>query len=192
MTAPRALARGAVLLESQAPMAYEFLKRFTPSPGTLEGRWYFRLFGSRVAHPGLWSLQRRAVTGAFGAGLAICFVPLPVHLPLAALAAIVWRLNLPMIIATVFLVNPLTALPIYYGAYRIGAAALREPLHRFAFHPSWEWLQHGLGPAWKPFLIGCLICSVVAGFAGRIGLELLLRARVRRRYRRRHRSASPR
>ena len=33
--------------------------------------------------PGLWSLQRRAMTGAFGAGLAICFVPLPVHLPLA-------------------------------------------------------------------------------------------------------------
>lgn len=185
MTALAALARGAVLLESEAPMAYEFLKRFTPSPGSLEGRWYFRLFGARVAHPGLWSLQRRAVAGAFGAGLAICFVPLPVHLPLAALAAIVWRLNLPMIIATVFLVNPLTALPIYYGAYRIGAAVLREPPMMFAFHLSWGWLQHGLGPAWRPFLIGCVICSVVAGFAGRIGLELLLRARVRSRYRRR-------
>jgi uncharacterized protein len=171
-------------------MPLEFLKRITPSADSLEGRWYLRLFGKRVAHPGLWSLQRRAVTGAFGAGLAICFVPLPVHLPLAALAAIVWRLNLPMIIATVFLVNPLTALPIYYGAYRIGAAVLRESPVKFAFHPSWEWLQHGLGPAWKPFLIGCLICAVVAGFAGRISLELLLRARVRSRYRNRRNSSA--
>jgi hypothetical protein len=80
-------------------------------------------------------------------------------------------------------VNPLTALPIYYAAYRVGAAALHESPRRFAFHPSWEWLQHGLGPAWKPFLIGCLICSIVAGFSGRIGLELLWRSSVRRRYR---------
>jgi len=174
-----------LLLESTGPMAREFFKRFMPSAQSLEGRWFLRLFGSHSAHPGLWSLQRRAVTGAFGAGLAICFVPLPIHLPLAALCAIVWRLNVPTIFATVFLVNPLTALPIYYAAYRIGAEALRLPPHNFAFHPSWEWLQHGLGPAWKPFLFGCLICSVVAGFSGRIGLELLWRSSVRRRYRKR-------
>jgi uncharacterized protein len=89
-------------------MHREFLKRFMPSADSLKGRWFLRLFGARVAHPGLWSLQRRAVTGAFGAGLAICFVPLPVHLPLAALSAIVWRLNVPTIFATVFVVNPLT------------------------------------------------------------------------------------
>jgi hypothetical protein len=174
-----------LLLESDEPMPREFLKRFMRSADSLKGRWFLRLFGARVAHPGLWSLQRRAVTGAFGAGLAICFVPLPVHLPVAALCAIVWRLNVPTIFATVFIVNPLTALPIYYTAYRVGAIALREPTRRFVFHPSWEWLQHGLGPAWKPFLIGCLICSVVAGFSGRFGLELLWRVRVRSRYRKR-------
>jgi uncharacterized protein len=172
-------------------MPRRLLKKLTPTPDSLRHRWFLRLFGTRVADPGLWSLQRRAVTGAFGAGLAICFVPLPVHLPVAALCAIVWRLNVPTIFATVFLVNPLTALPIYYAAYRVGAAALRETPRRFAFHPSWTWLQHGLGPAWKPFLIGCLICAVVAGFSGRIGLELLWRVRVVNRYRRR-RGASTR
>lgn len=176
---------GVVLLELVALMPRAFLKKLTPQAHTLRNRWYLRVFGVHLSHPGLWSLQRRAVTGAFGAGLAICFIPLPVHLPVAALAAIVWRLNIPTIFATVFIVNPLTALPIYYAAYRVGAAALRLPLHRFAFHPSWEWLQHGLGPAWKPFLIGCLICSIVAGFGGRIGLELMWRWRVRSRYRNR-------
>jgi hypothetical protein len=48
-------------------MPREFLKRLTPSAESLKSRWFLRLFGARVAHPGLWSLQRRAVTGAFGA-----------------------------------------------------------------------------------------------------------------------------
>jgi uncharacterized protein len=171
-------------------MPRSFLKRFIPHAHTLRDRWYLRVFGARLSDPRLWSVQRRAVTGAFGAGLAICFVPLPVHLPVAALVAIVWRLNIPTIFATVFIVNPLTALPIYYAAYRVGAAVLRLSPRRFAFHPSWDWLQHGLGPAWKPFLIGCLICAITAGFSGRFGLELLWRMRVRTRFRNR-KGASP-
>ena len=47
--------------------------------------------------PRLWSLQRRTVTPAFGAGLAICFVPLPIHIPLAALVAIFCRIHIPTI-----------------------------------------------------------------------------------------------
>jgi uncharacterized protein len=164
-------------------MPRRLLKKITPSLDSLQDRWYLRVFGPRIIDPGLWSLQRRPVTRAFGAGLAICFVPLPVHLPVAALSAVVWRLNVPTIFATVFLVNPLTALPIYYTAYRVGAAALRVTPQRFTFHPSWEWLQHGLGPSWKPFLLGCLICAVVVGVCGRITLDLLWRWRVRARYR---------
>ena len=36
------------------------------------------------------------MTPAFGAGLAICFLPLPIHIPLAALVAIwqVWPVDL--------------------------------------------------------------------------------------------------
>lgn len=133
--------------------------------------------------PRLWSLQRRTVTSAFGLGLAICFVPLPVHLPLAVLIAIVRRVNVPTIVATVFLVNPFTAVPVYYTAYRVGTAVLGVPLRRFSFRLDFDWLQYGLGPVWKPFLVGCLICALVAGLSGWVALELLWRWRVRSRYR---------
>ena len=66
-------------------MPRRLLKKYTPHPHLLRERWFIRLFGTWLAHPALWSLQRRSVTGAFGAGLAVCFVPLPIHLPLAAL-----------------------------------------------------------------------------------------------------------
>ena len=156
-------------------MPREFLKRIMPAPHALLDRWYLRLFGSRLADPRLWSLQRRGVTGAFGAGLAICFVPLPVHLPLATLIAIVWGLNVPVILATVFVVNPLTMVPIYYAAYRFGCLLTGTPARHFGFRLSWDWLQHGLGPMWKPFLIGCLASAIVCGSAGRLVLELVWR-----------------
>src|SRR5688500_11506342 len=98
-------------------MPRRFFKKFSPAPHALRDRWYFRPFRARLlADPRLWSVQRRAVTGAVGAGLTICFVPLPVHVPLAALVAVIFRLNIPAIILTVFLVNPLTFVPLYYLA----------------------------------------------------------------------------
>ena len=162
-----------------------------PNPATLQNRWFLRLFGSRVTDPRLWSLQRRSVTSAFGLGLSICFVPLPIHLPLAVLVAILRKVNVPTIVGTVFLVNPFTVVPVFYTAYRVGTAALRLPVRHFHFQLSFNWLQYGLGPVWKPFLVGCLICSVVAGFTGWLSFELLWRWQVRNKYRKRRESSTP-
>jgi uncharacterized protein (DUF2062 family) len=172
-------------------MPRRLLKKITPHPTKLQNRWFLRLFGSRVTDPRLWSLQRRSVTSAFGLGLAICFIPLPVHLPLAVLIAIVRRINVPTIVGTVFLVNPFTVVPVFYTAYRVGSAVLRVPVRRFNFQLSFEWLQYGLGPVWRPFLVGCLICSVIAGATGWVALELVWRWQVRNRYRKRREPSTP-
>ena len=171
-------------------MPRRILKRICPSPGSLQGRWFLRLFGTRIADPRLWGLCRRGVTGAFGMGLAICFIPLPVHFVVATLIAVVLRLNIPVIIGTVLLINPVTIVPVYYLAYRIGTVLLDIPPESFAFQMSWDWLEHGLGPVWKPFLIGCAVSGVVAGVLGYMSLELFWRWRVAVRYRTR-REASP-
>lgn len=165
-------------------MPRRLLKKITPHPSKLQNRWFLKVFGERVTDPRLWSLQRRSVTSAFAAGLAICFIPLPIHLPLAALVAIMARINVPTIIGTVFLVNPLTVVPVFYTAYRTGCAVLGLTPQRFNFKFDFDWLQYGLGPMWRPFLLGCLICSVLAATIGWISLEWLWRSQVRRsRYR---------
>ena len=73
--------------------------------------------------------------------------------------------------------------PVYYFAYRVGAWLLRYRPRHFQFHPNWNWLEHGLGPAWKPFLLGCLVCGIVCGLAGRYALELTWRLATMHRYR---------
>jgi uncharacterized protein (DUF2062 family) len=167
-------------------MPRRLLKRLMPAPQSLRGRWFLRPFGERLADPLLWTLHRRGVTYAFAAGLAICFVPLPVHLLLAGSIAVLWRLNIPVICGTTFLVNPFTVVPIYYLAYRVGIALLHEPKQHFHFIASWHWFTHGLLPVWRPFLIGCLACAILASLIGWLTLEIVWRWRVSWRYRTRH------
>lgn len=156
----------------------------------VRGRWYARPFAQWLGDSRLWSLQRRGITLAFGAGLAICFVPLPVHVPVALAVAIFARINVPVIFSTVFLVNPITVVPVYYLAYRVGCLALAQPHDRFSFALSWDWLQHGLGPMWKPFLTGCAICALLVGVLGWFLLELLWRRQVIKKYRARRGASS--
>jgi uncharacterized protein (DUF2062 family) len=171
-------------------MPRALLKKFLPAQQALRKRWLLRMFGDRLSDPLLWGLHRRGVTYAFGAGLAICFVPLPVHLLLAVSIAVIWRINIPVICGTTFLVNPFTAVPVYYLAYRVGAALLHLPPQHFKFHPTLEWFRHGLLPVWQPFVAGCIACAFIAGLLGWAGLELVWRWQVTNRYRTRHATQS--
>jgi uncharacterized protein (DUF2062 family) len=154
---------------------------------TRRHKWYMNIFGDRLTDSHLWTLNRHSITAAFGVGIAVSFIPLPIHLPLVVLAALWWRLNLAVAIAATYLVNPFTMVPAYYMAYRVGAALLRFKPHHFEFHLTWNWLEHGLGPAWRPFLLGCLVCGVLLGLTGRFALEVSWRLATMHRYRLRQR-----
>jgi uncharacterized protein (DUF2062 family) len=165
-------------------------RKITPRSETLRSHWALKPFGRFFRDPRLWSLQRRTVAPAFGAGLAICFVPLPIHIPLAAIVAIIGRIHVPTIMLALIAVNPLTIVPAYLLAYRIGMLVTGSPERRFAFHMSWDWVQHGLGPMWKPFLIGCGITGALVGLIGYAVLDWAWRHSVRKRYRERPGAAS--
>jgi uncharacterized protein (DUF2062 family) len=165
-------------------------RKITPRSETLRTHWALKPFGRFFADPRLWSLQRRTVTPAFGAGLAICFVPLPIHIPLAAITAIFCRIHVPTIMVTLLAVNPVTIVPLYLLAYKVGAIVTRAPPNPFHFQMSWEWVQHGLGPMWKPFLVGCGLTGALFGLVGYALLDLLWRYNVRKRYRERAASNS--
>jgi uncharacterized protein len=169
-------------------MPRKLIKRLSRLIHQRRHRWYLSIFGDRLTDPHLWSLNRHSITAAFGVSIAVSFIPLPVHLELVVLAAIWWRLNVAVAVATsYFFVNPFTMVPVYFAAYRVGAVLLRYRPRHFVFHLTWNWLEHGLGPAWKPFLVGCLVCGVGCGLIARFTLELVWREVSMRRYRSRQR-----
>jgi uncharacterized protein (DUF2062 family) len=129
-------------------------------------RWFMRPFRLLLEHPVYWSLNRRNVSRAFALGLAIAFVPIPVHFLLATVLALSLRLNVPAAIFGTFLANPLTMVPMYMGAYWIGSHLLGITTHPIAFTMTWDWLTTSLLPIWKPFLLGCLVLSAIAALIG--------------------------
>lgn len=165
-------------------------RKITPSSETLRTHWGLKPFRRFLGDPRLWSLQRRTVTPALGAGLAICFVPLPIHIPLAVMVAIFCRIHIPTIMLSLIAVNPLTIFPAYFLAYKVGVLVTGAPHHKFAFQMSWDWVQHGLGPMWKPFLVGCGLMGALVGLFSYALLDVLWRYNVRKRYRERGGSAT--
>ena len=128
--------------------------------------------------PNLWHLNRHSASGAFGIGLFFAFWPVPFQMWLSAFAAIPLRVNLPLSIATVWLTNPLTMPPIFYGAYKVGAWVLGTDVGEFKFQLSWEWLMGSVNTIGPAFLLGCMICSVVFGSLGYATMNFLWRRSV--------------
>jgi len=128
--------------------------------------------------PNLWHLNRHSASGAFGIGLFFAFWPVPFQMWLSAFAAIPLRVNLPLSVATVWLTNPLTMPPIFYGAYKVGAWVLGTDVGEFEFQLSWEWLMGSVNTIGPAFLLGCMICSVVFGSLGYATMNFLWRRSV--------------
>ena len=128
--------------------------------------------------PNLWHLNRHSASGAFGIGLFFAFWPVPFQMWLSAFAAIPLRVNLPLSVATVWLTNPLTMPPIFYGAYKVGAWVLGTDVREFEFQLSWEWLMGSVNTIGPAFLLGCMICSVVFGSLGYATMNFLWRRSV--------------
>ena len=166
-------------------MPRRLLKKVLPERHHLVRRWFMRPFLGSLRDPVYWTVHRRGVLRAFALGLFICFVPLPIHLLITPFLAIALRANIPVAMATLLLVNPLTFAPVYFLAYWVGAHLLGTDPGAFQIELTWEWVQTQLVLIWKPFLLGCLVCGIVASFVGYWSLELLWRVRATNRYQKR-------
>lgn len=156
-------------------MAKKFIRRFLPDPHFVRTHKSLKMFGKLLHDPNLWHLNRRSAKGAFGIGLFFAFWPVPFQMFLSAAVAIPLRVNLPLSIATVWITNPLTMPPIFYVAYLVGSTVLGAEMMPFAFEVSWSWLSASIKTIGPAFLLGCAICSVVAGIIGYFGIDLVWR-----------------
>ena len=166
-------------------MPKKFIRRFLPDHQSIKQNKALKIFGTLLHEPNLWHLNRRSAAGAFGIGLFFAFWPVPFQMWLSAGIAIPCRVNLPLSIATVWITNPFTIPPIFYGAYKVGTTVLGTKPEHFEFQFSWQWMIESLSTIGPAFLVGCLICSTFFGIAGYFGLNAVWRFNVRKAWDRR-------
>lgn len=154
-------------------MAKKLIKRFLPAPHTLQNNRYLKILGKWASDPNLWFLNRHSVASAVSIGLFVGYIPLPGHMILAAIVAILLRANIAVAIAMCWVVNPLTMIPMFGFAYAIGAGFLGYSFQELDFH-SW----HVILDVWQPLSLGCFICGTVLAVAGNLLVRLYWRYAV--------------
>lgn len=183
------------------------LKRWLPKAEKIQGNRWLHWLGPALQHPRLWHISRKGI--ALGLALGVFFgILLPVaQIPGSAAAAVVLRANLPMAVASTFVTNPVTFGPIYYAAYRLGAAVLGhehvetpeaeaalEEIKREAdasatlFERLKSWLTN-LTTIGKPLMVGLAILATVSAIVVYflVSEAWILKTRWDRRQRTRHR-----
>ncbi len=152
-------------------MPRKFFKRFMPSHTDVKKR--LQIFGDVLHEPNLWHINRRSMAGAFAVGLFFAWMPVPIQMLLAAAASILFRTNLPLSVALVWITNPVTIPPLFYFAYLVGTWVIGEPPQEFDFQLSFEWLTHELATSWKPLLTGCFILGASSSIIGYVTISQL-------------------
>jgi len=159
-----------------------WLKSITPERHSLEKLWCLKPFASLVVDRRCWAFRRTQVIPAFSLGLLIAFVPptpfLPLHLTLCAVLGILLRLNIPVLVATVFVSNPFTWFPQIAGSIWVGAKLMgmnMVPVIHDLGHRNFRAQLHQL---WEPLLLGALVLGICAAALGYVTAQCVWRARV--------------
>lgn len=181
-------------------MPRRFLKRYLPNHQSVAARRELRWLGRMLEDPFLLHLNRRSVAGGAAVGLFVAFMPIPVQMILAAVLAIVLRVNLVISIALVWISNPLTMPAMFYFTYMVGTWLIGTPVFRAGFEPSLQWFWYELSVIWQPLLLGSVVVGTLMALAGygavhwlwRLHILIHLRRRRRRRCRAARLPASPR
>lgn len=189
-------------------MPRKWLRSIIPHPAQIREHRHLRWASPWLRHHNLWHLNRHSVAGGVAVGMIGGLIPLPLQMLVAAILALIFRVNLPVAVATTLLSNPLTWPFIFVIAVAIGQPFTGETgglaVSEFnfdwesqslmAFVPAfWDWL---LGLGWA-FVIGdailAAVLAVVGYFAVKLGWQLHILAYLRRRAARRavRKTASP-
>jgi len=167
------------------------LQKKMPGKVELSREWYLRPFNALLHDPALWSLHRRGVTKAVAIGLFFAMLPIVGQMVLAGLLALWIRVNLPVAIISTWVTNPVTFVPVYYSAYKLGAVLLGQPApapERQAI--SVELITSQLAAGWKPLFLGSALLAVVVAVLGYLILNMIWRITLAYRFRNRRRGRS--
>lgn len=166
------------------------LLKFMPHPDRVTQNPMIQKLGPRLQDPGIWHINRRSVSGAVAVGLFCAFIPVPFQMFLAAIGALLFRVNILIAVPMVWLSNPVTIPPLYYFCYKVGVWILGTTEQEFIFELSFHWLASGLQAVWQPFLLGCFTVGAICALLGYLAVRLIWRYEVAKKIKQRNKRPS--
>lgn len=151
-------------------MPKKFIKRFLPDNRHFHDTSQLRPFKRFLHHPCLWHLNRRTVSGAVAIGLFCAYLPMPLEMLVAAMMAILFKVNLPISVSLVWISNPVTWLPMYGAGYLLGATLLGMETVSYE-EMTMSWLMSQVVPLW----LGSIILGSLLSLAGYLATRGLWR-----------------
>ena len=144
----------------------KFFKKYTPDRETVKKYKIISFLGSSLFHPDLWRFNRVAFCRATVIGVFWAWMPMMFQMIPAAYCAVIFRANLPLSVAGVWISNPITMPPMMYFGYLFGNKVLGlNPVYD-EFKLNTEWIMSALANIWEPLLVGTLIIGVVSSIIG--------------------------
>ena len=98
----------------------KFFKKYTPNRDTVKSNKMLNFLGSSLFHEELWKFNRISFCRATAIGVFLGWMPMLFQMIPAAYFAVVFRANLPLSVAGVWISNPITMPPMMYFAYLFG------------------------------------------------------------------------
>ena len=138
-------------------------RKFWPSKEELKTHRWLKFLHDHMHHPFLWRFDRKGICRSCIIGVFMCMMPMPFQMVPAAALSFVFRANLIVSVALVWISNPITMLPMMYGAYWFGCLLLgTAPVfheHDFAWHDILTQIHMII----VPLMTGCVTIGLIAG-----------------------------
>lgn len=183
-------------------MPKAFFRRIMPDPDQIKSMKGLGFLGRRLADPNIWHLNRHSASWATFWGLFCACLPMPMQMVPGALGAVLFRINLPLVIVMVWISNPLTMVPMLYVGYLIGSWMLNLPavrpseigqlLEQSTQHMlSWFGLAERVANPDRvefhlmPLLLGNVVLGLITGLVGFLVVRVLWRRHAIRQWERR-------
>jgi uncharacterized protein (DUF2062 family) len=182
-------------------MPRKLFRKYTPSVDKVREFRALSVFGERVFHPALWHLNRRSAAGGVAVGMFCGLIPGPLQMLGAAIVCLVLRVNLPVALVTTLYTNPLTIVPLYLLAYKIGSFAMGVSGSRPAAPPpDWDWsamvrsanaIGHWMLGLGAPLALGVFLLASLLAVLGYFVVRVAWNVYLRYAWHQRRRRATP-
>ncbi|UOO81303.1 DUF2062 domain-containing protein [Uruburuella testudinis] len=149
---------------------------------------FFKPFAHLFDKPEYWAFKRDKVALSVAIGLFCGMLPAPTQFCFALVLAYFLRTHLPIALFSTLYTNPLTLIPLYVAAYKLGSWLLygSMPLTELvmpALDDAGFWQQ---AAAWAarfgaPLAAGVLTIGALLALAGYVLVQLIWRWRIHRR-----------